>query len=883
MLDPPAITTFLFTDIEGSTGLWERDPALMQSALARHDAISRSAVEQHRGVVVKMTGDGMLAAFADPLDAIEATLQLQEAMDEPGAPDGIVLRVRCGLHAGASEQRNHDVFGNAVNRAARIMGVAHGQQVLLSQAVAVLVRDRLPAGTALRELGSVRLRDLANPEVVYQVVHPPLRIDFPALRSLEATPNNLPQQITSFIGRERALAEIRKALRGTRLLTLVGSGGLGKTRLSLQIAAEMMDEYPDGVWFVELAPIADERLVPQAVASVVGVKEEVGRPLLDALVAFVADRRTLLVLDNCEHVIQTCAELASQLLRSGPQLRVVATSREPLHLAGEAVYPVSTLAVPAAEKSMEPAMLGQCESVRLFVDRATAAHAAFALNAANAAAVATICRRLDGIPLAIELAAARMRTMPVAEIAEHLSDRFRLLTGGDRTALPRQRTLRACIDWSHDLLSGDERTLLRRLAVFAGGFTLDAAEMVATGDDLREADVLELASELVEKSLVETDAEGARYRLLETVREYAQQKLAESADERATRSKHLAFYVALAESAQPALVGPEAATWLERLDFERENILAAHAWCDRAEGGGELGLRLASAMRRYWFVRGLLGLGLRVTLEALGRPGAQAPSAARCHSLFGAGEIASWMARYTEAQRHLTESVAIARALDDKFALARGLQPLALAALGLGNAAEARRHLEEALVLARELGRPRTVAAVLTGLAQVHRAQGELDAAERLYREVLVLARELRDPHVVSVGLLNLAMVSIARSTDDDVRPMLAEALAIAEQTGSRLTGQSVLEVCAGLAAARSEWRRSAEFFGAAEAHAEATGLHRDPGDDAFLAPLVARARDALGATAPEAEAVGRALSYDNAMGKARAWLAARDRAAGAT
>jgi len=879
----PAVTTFLFTDIEGSTGLWERNPECMQPALAHHDAISRSAVEQHHGAVVKMVGDGMLAAFSDPLDAISATLQLQQALAETGTADGLALRVRCGLHAGISETRDHDVFGNAVNRTARVMGVAHGGQVLLSHAVAVLVRDRLPAGVTLRELGSVRLRDLASPEQVFQLVHPRLRQDFPALRSLEVTPNNLPQQVTSFIGRERELSEVRKLLGSARLLTLVGTGGLGKTRLSLQVAADVLDDYPDGVWCVEFAPLADDRLVAQAVASVLGVKEEAGRPLVEALAKYASDRRALIILDNCEHLIHACAELAAMLLRTSPQLRLLASSREPLRVAGETVYPMPALAVPDPAGTIALDALVQYESVRLFIDRAEAAQPAFRVTRANAAAITDICRRLDGIPLAIELAAARVRAMSVEQIAAHLSDRFRLLTGGDRTALPRQRTLRACIDWSHDLLSENERALLRRFAVFAGGFTLEAAEKVATGDDFLEADALDLASHLVEKSLVEREAGGERYRLLETVREYAKQKLAESADEPATRARHLAFYVAIAETAQPLLVGPQAAEWLARLDLERENLLAAHAWCDCADGGGELGLRLASAMRRYWFVRGLLGLGLRVTIEALGRPGAQAASAARCHSLFGAGEMASWMARYTEAQRHLTESVAIAHSLGDRYALERALQPLARAALGLGNAAAARRHLEEALALARDLGKPRRIAGALTGLAQVHRAQGELTAAERLYREALVLARELRDPELIGVGLLNLAMASIGRNATDDARPMLAEALAIAEETSSRLTGQSVLEVCAGLAAARSEWRHSAEFFGAAEAQAEATGLHRDPGDEAFLAPLIAKTRNALGTAAPDAEAAGRALSYGDAMGRARAWLAAGGPSPGAT
>jgi class 3 adenylate cyclase len=344
--DRPAVTTYLFTDIEGSTRLWETEPEKMRPALARHDAIARFAVERNGGTVVKMSGDGIHAVFADPLDAVRATLQLQRQLAEPDAIEGIALRVRCGMHAGVDERRDNDFFGSGVNRAARIMSVAHGGQVLLSQAVAALVGERLPGDVSLRDLGNVRLRDLATPERVYQVVHPLLRQDFPALRSLETTPNNLPQQLSSFVGRERVLADIRNQLGSTRLLTLFGAGGLGKTRLSLQVAAEVLDDFPDGVWFVDLAPMTDERLVPQAAASVLGVKEEAGRPVLEALVKYVSDRKLLLILDNCEHLLHACAELAAQLLRSGAHLKILASSRQPLHATAKQPYHVPSLSVP---------------------------------------------------------------------------------------------------------------------------------------------------------------------------------------------------------------------------------------------------------------------------------------------------------------------------------------------------------------------------------------------------------------------------------------------------------------------------------------------------------------------------------------------------------
>jgi predicted ATPase/class 3 adenylate cyclase len=870
----PGIVTFLFTDIEGSTRLWERDPDRMRPALASHDAIAKASVERHRGTIVKMAGDGAHAAFDDPLDAVAATLELQQALANSGATHGIAFRIRCGLHAGVVERRDNDFFGRAVNRAARITGIAHGGQVLLSEAVAVLIRDRLPADISLRDLGFVRLRDLADVERVYQVLHPQLRADFPALRALEATPNNLPQQLTSFVGRERELVEVTKLLGHSRLLTLLGVGGIGKTRLSLQVSAEMLDEFHDGVWLVEFAPLTDAQLVPQAVASVLGVKEESGSPLVDALKKHVKDRQLLLILDNCEHLVQACAELAKLLLEAGRGLKILASSREHLRLSGEATYPLAGLAIPDLLETTTRAALTQYESVRLFIDRAVAAQPAFAMTDQNAAVVGEVCRRLDGIPLAIELAAARVRALSVENIAARLNDRFRLLTSGSRTALPRQQTLRALIDWSYDLLDERERTVLRRLAVFAGGWALEAAEAVCSSGDTRESDVLDLLTALVEKSLVVLDAVGGRYRLLDTVSQYAQERLNDSVERNQASMRHLAFYLSFAEKARPELFGSEQAAWLARLDLERENLLAAQARCDSAENGSELGLRLVHAVKPYWLNRGLLGLGHRVTLEALARAGAQERTLARSGGLADAGQLAFFMGRYGEARTYLEESLAIAREIGDRRSIAAVLQPLGMACLGEGDIPTARGHLQEALGLARELGNKRELAAATNALAQLHRVEGALDGAARLYEEFLTLARDLRDREIIAIGLLNLAMVSIGRRAADRAREMLLEVLSIAEEIGSRAAGQSLLDVTAGLAALRENWERAALFFGAAEAQTAQTGLHRDPADEAFLAPLIATARESLGSAAfGAAEVAGHSLSYEEAIVQARTWL----------
>jgi predicted ATPase/class 3 adenylate cyclase len=869
-----SVETFVFTDIEGSSRLWERESARMQVALARHDALARTAVDDHGGTVVKMTGDGMCAVFADPRAAIDATLAFLRGLATPDGEDGLSLRARCGIHVGAAQRRDDDFFGPTVNRAARIMNAAHGGQVLVTQAVVDLVRGRLPDHMGLRDLGLVRLRDLASPERLYQVVHPDLRLEFPALRSLEATPNNLPQQATSFVGRERELDEARAALAHTRLLTLFGAGGIGKTRLSLQLAAEVLDDFGDGVWFVELAPIADPHHVVQVVALALGVKEFAGRSIADALIADLADKCVLVVLDNCEHLLDACARLAERLLKAALRVKIVASSREPLRIAGEVVYPVPALAVPDAARSDEAAAVTACASVRLFVERATAVLPTFRVTSANAATIADICRHLDGIPLALELAAARVRAMPLDASAARLGDRLRLLTGGSRTALPRQQTLRALIDWSHDLLAPAEVVLFRRLAVFAGGFALDGAEQVCADGEVASDQVVDLLCGLVDKSLVAAEIDAGRYRMLETIREYAAERLRAAGEEAPLRERHLEHYLQVAETAAPYLYGPDQGTWYALLDVDRDNLRVAHRWCDQAAGGGPKGLRLVNVLKPYWFSRGLLRIGKQATLEALRRPDAQARDVRRCYALFALGQLCSFLGDYGEAVGHLEESLSIAREIDDKLRIAATLQPLGLAVVGLGDFATGRRYLDEALVLAQELGDAHQVAGAANAVAQLHRMEGDLAGAEPLYARVIAAGRELGDPYLVAIGLLNLAMVFTARGAYGGARQSLLEVLAIAEEAESMPAGQSALEVAAGLAAELGDAERALRYFAAAEANTRATGIQRDPTDDAFLRPLIERARAALSDDAAgAADRAGREAGYDGTLTDVRDWL----------
>ena len=531
---PSGTVTFLFTDLESSTRLWEEHPEAMKAALARHDELLRDAIESHGGHVVKTTGDGVHGAFATADDAVAAAVDGQRALAaEPWGPTG-ALRVRMGLHTGSAQQREGDYYGPALNRAARLMSVASPGQVLSSQATADLVRDALPHDVALVDLGGHQLRDLARPEVVFQVTHPDLPADFPAIRTLDAPRGNLPRQVTSFIGRDDELARIESELEQTPVVTLTGVGGVGKTRLALEVASRLASRCADGAWLVELAGVRETDAVADAVLDVFGV-DRGALTTEQMLLQFLRGKELLLVLDNCEHVLRASAGLVGELVRECPGARVLATSREGLNVAGERILVVASLDVPddagpIHDKAVDDATVDaitRSDAVRLFAERARAVRAGFDIDAGNAAAVAQVCRRLDGVPLAIELAAARIGMLTPAELAERLDQRFRVLTGIERGAVERHQTLRAAIDWSYDLLTEPERRVLERLSVFAGGFTLAAAEAVAAGPDVDTFDVFELLAALVARSLVVADREGTgtRYRLLETIRQYAQERL----------------------------------------------------------------------------------------------------------------------------------------------------------------------------------------------------------------------------------------------------------------------------------------------------------------------------------------------------------------------
>lgn len=577
MLLPTGTVTFLLTDIEGSVRLWEAYPDAMRFALNRHDILLREAVQANRGIVFKTMGDAFYCAFATAPEATMAALQAQLALHREKWTHPIQIRVRMAIHTGAPVLHDGDYFGLPVNRASRLLTAGHGGQTLLSDAAQELTRDALPPNTTLQSLGERRLRDLSRPEQIFQLVHPEFSTDFPGLRTLENPdfPNNLPQQSTSFIGREREMQGAMALLSRTRILTLAGSGGSGKTRLGLQIAADVLELFPDGVWLIELAGLRDAEMVTHAVAQALNVQEQGTEGILAQLTNSLRLKTMLIILDNCEHLLDASAGIAATLIRSCPEIKILATSREALGIAGEQLFRVPPLSLPDPKRLETPLSLNQYEAVQLFIERARLVKPDFAVHNENAPALAQLCHRLDGIPLAIELGAARIRSMTVEDINSRLNNRFRLLTGGDRFALPRQQTLRALIDWSYDLLNQQEKLLLMRLAVFSGGWTLDAAEQVCAGDGIETWETLDLITSLVDKSLViaETQAETVRYRMLETVYEYSRERADECGVLDAVARKHSEYFLAMANEAKPQ--GFNTRYWLTTLEVERRNLFRA--------------------------------------------------------------------------------------------------------------------------------------------------------------------------------------------------------------------------------------------------------------------------------------------------------------------
>lgn len=867
---PSGTVTFLFSDIEGSTKLWETSPEAMRVSVARHDSLMRQAIAASDGYVFKTIGDAFCAAFSTASKALEAVLAAQRALQSEPWPEEAPIKVRMALHTGAVESRDNDYFGLPVNRVARLLSTAHGGQSVLSQTTFDLVRDSMPVGASAKPLGEHRLKDLGRAESIFQLLHPSLTDDFPPLRSLDNPDlkHNLPRQVTSFVGRVRETGEVRALLEQTSLLTLTGAGGSGKTRLSLQVAADMLDGSGDGVWLVELAPLTDPGLVPSTVASVLGLKEEPGKPILQTLTEHLKSKDLLLLLDNCEHLLDACATLADTILRQCPQVLILATSREGLGIAGELTYRIPSLSLPDPRQPQTPESLVHYEAVRLFVERARFQQPRFAVTNQNAPALASICRRLDGIPLAIELAAARVRSLTVEDINSKLDQRFRLLTGGSRTALPRQQTLRSLIDWSYDLLNEAEKALLIRLSVFQGGWSLEAAETVCTGEPVEAWETLDLLTSLCDKSLVvsETTGQSVRYRMLETVRQYARDRLLEHADWEAWRDSHLAHFLALAEEAEPQLIGPQQQEWLDRLEAEHDNLRAALEW-SMGQQSTDTALRLCPSLGRYWLTRGYFDEGREWCDRALSKTEGMLRTTPGATVLYWAGGMAYYQGDYASARSCLSECLAISRETGSGRYTALSLNGLALVDACEGDYVSAQRYLHECLEIAREVGDPTNLAQVLNNLGNNAKDLGEYALAKTYLQECVVISREIGYRQNTASALYNLGGVSYYLNDYASAKGYFCDCLKIAQEIGYKLLIAESLESISVLVMLQKRLKCACNLWGAAEILRESIGAPIPPDDRLKHEEPLDLLRADLGVKAyTEAWSEGRAMTLEQAI-----------------
>ena len=790
---PSGTVTFLFTDIEGSTQLWERDRAAMAAAVERHLVLLDATIAAHGGVHFKTVGDAVQAAFPKAPDAVTAALNAQRSLLAEDWGELGTLQVRMALHTGeAAPDQRGDYISAPLNRLSRLLSTGHGGQILLSQAVQQLTRGVLPAGVGLRDLGEHRLRDLLEPERVFQLLHPDLAKQFPPLKSLEYRPNNLPRQPTPFLGREREVGEVVGLLRkdNVQLLTLVGPGGTGKTRLALQAGAELLDDFPDGVFFVPLASLTDPDLVLPNIATTLGIREEGSQPLDERLRDFLAEKQVLLVLDNVEHLVDA-APAVGELLGASPGLKVLATSRMPLRLRAEREYPVPPLGLPRRKPPLSPEQLSQYESVRLFIERAQAVKPDFTVDIANGPAVAEICHRLDGLPLAIELAAARVRMFPPQALLARLEQRLPMLTGGARDAPERQRTLRNTIAWSDDLLEPNEQQVFRRLAVFAGGCTLDMAESVTNPDG--ELDVFAGLERLIEHSLIRQEAgttNEPRFVMLETIREYGVERL-EAAEEAAPiRCQHAASYRALAEAAGPMLRRRGQLPWMDRLEAEHDNLRAVLDWTLIHDSNAAVSLVADLAM--FWHHRGFISEG-RSWLERALALVSPIASPKRTPALLGAAALANTQMDWERSEELATEALVVAEDVGDLASQAYARMLLGLAARSREDESGAQQLLQGAQLLASQAGDRWTEALCYLNLALTPWNHGDYRDVATLLEAGLAAAEDSGDEWVITIARSMLGLLATDQEDQDWAIALLEQSLARQRVIHDRIGGWSSL------------------------------------------------------------------------------------------
>jgi predicted ATPase/class 3 adenylate cyclase/Tfp pilus assembly protein PilF len=855
---PSGTVTLLFTDIEGSTALAERLGDRWPGVLAEHNRILRETFSAHGGIELGSEGDALFVAFAGAGAAAAGAAAAQRALASHGWPEDAGIRVRMGLHTGEPTPTADGYVGLDMHRAARVAAAAHGAQVLLSQTTRDLLPESLDRLT-FRDLGEHRLKDLSGPQRLHQLCIEGLAADFPPLRTIEGRATNLPAQPTPLVGRSRELEAVRTLLldEGTRMVTLTGPGGTGKTRLALQVAADLVDEFPDGVYGVLLAPIADPDVVPLEVARVLGVEETPTLSIAEALKATLANRRTLILFDNFEHVGPAAALLAD-LLGACPSLKTLVTSREPLRIAAERQYPVPALEVPESIRANSAVEAAEYEAVVLFVERARAVRPDFELTDETAPIVAEICARLDGLPLAIELAAAWSKVLPPAALLRRLERRLELPAARGTDVPARQSTLRQAIAWSYDLLPDEERRLHARLSVFVGGCTVEAAERVAAPDG--EPDVLQGIASLVDRSLLREseDAEGEpRFTMLATIREYAREHLCETGEEEEFLRRHALEFARFAEEADAGLRAGEQLLWFERLEAEHDNLRAALD-SSAANGDDQTALRLGGALGWFWYAHGHALEGCSRLTDLLART-ESAPEEQRARPMYALGVLLDQRGEPERAAALVERSLAVFRKHGERERVGAALNSLGLIKRGLGDLETARSFLEESIAVRRELGEEARTASALSNLGVVAFEQGDLDEAEARFTETIALDRAHGNEWGSAAALDNLAAVALERGDYDRARDLVRETLDAAQRVGDRELIAFALEKAAVLAAMEGNSSRAGRLVGAADAVRESVGIERSRfdakwldrhlgrvgGDEFETARLAGRARDA--------------------------------------
>jgi predicted ATPase/class 3 adenylate cyclase len=818
---PTGTVTFLFTDIEGSTRLLQELGRDRYGRLeAEHARLIREAVAHGDGRGIRSEGDSLFAVFSTPAGAVRAAVAAQRALAAHGWPDGRPLRVRMGMHTGEGHRAGHDYVGIDVNRAARIAAAGHGGQVLLSETTKALVERGLPDGVALRALGSHRLKDIAHPEHLHDLVIEGLPSDFPPLRTLEV-PTNLPTEVTSFVGREGEVAELRRLLGEARLLTLTGPGGTGKTRLALRLAREVLPEFRDGVFFIDLSPIRDPAEVPSAIARSLGLKEDPGRTLSEVVMSSLSDREVLLVLDNFEQVLEA-APVVDDIRAASVRTTVVVTSRARLSLTGEREFSVPPLD-PPGPRSSDPQELSRSGAVALFVDRARAARNGFLLTDGNASAVAEVCRRLEGLPLAIELAAAQVRLLTPGEIASRLDSHLGSLGSGPRNVPARQRTLRGAIDWSYELLASPERALFSRLAVFLGGASLEAIEAVCNPEEEVDADTLSAVGAVVDHSLLRRidGPDGSRFIMLETIRRFAAERLEETADARVIRDRHARFYAAMAERAEPHLARADREVWLDRLERDYGNLRAALGWCIDADRA-DVAMRLVASVWRFWQLRGHIAEGRQLAAAALALGSAAEPTRVRARALLALGSLAYWQDDLAAARSPYEEDLELARLLGDREVVAEALFDLGYVEGIEGNFDVADRLFHESGKLKDALGDHLGGAWVTVGRAMILGRQGQWREIMNLLEEVLPTFEEAGDRFGIenTIGTMASAEYRLGNldRAEERTRWVLRSAPSGLSSTAIGMAGMATL------ALARGDPARAMRLWGVFEAIKEDLG-----------------------------------------------------------